>query len=103
MVSFCGTYWLSSTYFIFLRLFRLFLFLSFFLRFFMSSVTCGGTGVRLVILNKSSGVVPRFLSGSLRGELQQTYLAINVTSLVQFGKNLSYIMPLRIICWRISH
>ena len=103
MVSFYGTYWLSSTYFIFLRLFRLFLFLSFFLRFFMSSVTCGGTGVSLVILNKSSGVVPRFLSGSLRGELQQTYLVINVTGLLQFGKNLSYIMPLRIICWRISH
>ena len=42
---------------------------------------------------KSIGVVPRFLSGVSRGELLQYYLVINVTGLVQFGKNLNYILP----------
>ena len=35
MVSFRGTYWLSSTYFILLRVFRFFLFLSFFFLIFL--------------------------------------------------------------------
>ena len=37
MVSFHGTYWLSNACFIFLRVFRLFLFLSIFLTFFVDS------------------------------------------------------------------
>ena len=32
-----------------------------------------------------------FLSGVSRGEFLQPYLVINVTGLVQFGKNLSYL------------
>ena len=43
-------------------------------------------------LQKSSGVVPRFLSGVSRSELFQSYLVINVTGLAQFGKKLNYIL-----------
>ena len=39
MVLFCGTYWLPSVYFTLLRVFRFFLFLSFFLTFFVDSTT----------------------------------------------------------------
>ena len=34
-----------------------------------------------------------FLSRVSKGEMVQPYLAINITGLVQFGKNLSYILP----------
>ena len=37
----------------------------------------------MAILEIKHGVVPRFLSGVLRGELQQPYLVINVTGLVE--------------------
>ena len=40
-----------------------------------------------------SGVVPRFLSEVLRRALLQPYLVINLPGLVQFRKNLSYILP----------
>ena len=47
-----------------------------------------------------------FLSRVLRGELLQFYFVssfvINVTGLVQFVKELSYILALRIICCRVS-
>ena len=49
----------------------------------------------LSILKKSSGVVTRFLSEVSRCALLQPYLVINLPSLVQFGKNLSYILPAR--------
>ena len=49
MVSFRGTYWLSITYFILLRVFHFFLFFSFFLSFLVSSVTCWGIQVSLAI------------------------------------------------------
>ena len=34
-----------------------------------------------------------FLGGVSRGELLQPYLVVNVTGLVQFRKNFSYILP----------
>ena len=45
ILSFHGTYWLSITYLILLRVFCFFLFFSFFLRFFAGSVTCWGIEV----------------------------------------------------------
>ena len=69
-----------------------FYFFLFFL-FFVNSTTCWGTDVNLSILRKRSEVIPMFLSEISRGELLQPYLVINVTGLVQFGKNLSYILP----------
>ena len=69
MVLFRGTYWLSSTYFILLR------------------------GVSSAILERkqwSCSQVPKWNS---RGELLQLYLMVNVTGLVQFGRNLSCILP----------
>ena len=39
MVSFCGKYWITSAYFMLLRVFHFFLFLSFFLTFFVDSAT----------------------------------------------------------------
>ena len=60
---------------------------------FVNSTTCWGTDVNLSILRKRSEVIPMFLSEISRGELLQPYLVINVTGLVQFGKNLSYILP----------
>ena len=47
MVSFCGTYWLSSDYFILLRVFRLFLFLSFLLLLFFGGGGSGEGGERM--------------------------------------------------------
>ena len=79
------------------RLFHIITFVSlpsiFNFNFFMDSTTCWGFEVRVSILKESSGVVPRFLNGVLRGELLQSYLVVNITDLVQFGKNLSYILP----------
>ena len=71
--------------FIFFYFFRFFLFLLWILLLF---------GFRLICqyLKQSGGVVPRFLSGVSRGELFQPYLVIT-PDLVQFGKNLSYILP----------
>ena len=58
----------------------------FFLSFFVSSITCRGIEI-------SRGVVPRFLSGVSRDKLLQPDLVINVTGLVQLGKNLNHILP----------
>ena len=91
MVSFRGTYWFYSAYFILLRACRFFLFLSFFL-FFVESTSCRYIEVSSPILPINSGVVPRFLSGILRGGFLQHYLVINVTGLIPLGKNLSYIL-----------
>ena len=83
MVSFRGTYWLPNVYFILLRVVS-FLSISFFFSNFFWYVC--------QYLKQSSGVVPRFLSGVSRGELLQPYLVINLPGLVQFGKNISYIL-----------
>ena len=61
--------------------------------FFVDSTTCWGFAVRVSMLKESSGAVPRFLNGVLSGELLQSYLVVNITDLVQFGKNLCYILP----------
>ena len=51
MVSFRGTYWLSSANFILLHVFLFFLFLSFFLFFlFVDSTTCWGIEVSLLLI-----------------------------------------------------
>ena len=34
-----------------------------------------------------------FLSGVSRGEMVQSYLVVNVTGLVYYGKTFSYILP----------
>ena len=47
----------------------------------------------LSILQKRSGVAPRFLSEVLRRAVLHSYFVINLPGLVQFGKNLSYILP----------
>ena len=76
---------------ILLRMFRLFLFFSFFL-IFLWILLLFGWKESLSILKIKHWAVSRFLSG-VRSELLQPYLVINVTGLVQFGKNLNYILP----------
>ena len=93
MVSFRGTYWLPSVYFILLRVFRFFLFLFFFWFFLWIPLLFSFEVSLLSILKKRSGVVTRFLSEVSRRALLQPYLVINLPGLVQFGKNLSYILP----------
>ena len=78
MVSFRRTYWLSTTCFILLRVFRFFLFFSCFLSFF-----CDFYYLLMYWGKFSSGVAPRFLGGVSRSELLQLYLVINVTGLVE--------------------
>ena len=100
MMSFCGTMEFSiiTPWWHVLALQRLFhfsasalfLFLSFFLNFVLWVLLLSGLEVNLLIFKKSIGGVPRFLSEVSKGELLQPYLVINVTGLVQFGKNLSY-------------
>ena len=46
-----------------------------------------------ILKKQSNGVVPRFLSRVSRDELLQPYLVINLPGMVQFGKNLSYVLP----------
>ena len=75
----------SSTFISFYcALFRFFLFLSFFSEFFW--YICQ-------YLKQSSGGVPRFLSGVSSDELLHPFLVINLPGLVQFERNLSYILP----------
>ena len=91
---FCGYfYWLLSVCFILLRVFRFFLFLSFFWFFLWIPLLFSFEVSLLSILKKRSGVVTRFLSEVSRRALLQPYLVINLPGLVQFGKNLSYILP----------
>ena len=93
MVLFRGTCWLPSVYFILLRVFRFFLFLFFFWFFLWIPLLFSFEVSLLSILKKRSGVVTRFLSEVSRRALLQPYLVINLPGLVQFGKNLSYILP----------
>ena len=93
MVSFRGTYWLSSIYFILLRVFRFFLFLSLFPSFFASSNSFWGIEVSLAILKIKQWSYPRLLSGLSRGKLLQPYLVSNAAVLVRLGDNLNYIIP----------
>ena len=58
IVSLCGTYWLSSAYFILLRMFRFFLFLLLFI-FFVDFTTC--LGIEVIEVNASNKVVEVFL------------------------------------------
>ena len=90
---FRGTCWLPSVYFILLRVFRFFLFLFFFWFFLWIPLLFSFEVSLLSILKKRSGVVTRFLSEVSRRALLQPYLVINLPGLVQFGKNLSYILP----------
>ena len=73
--------------------FRFFLYLPFFLIFFLWILLLFGFEVNLSILKTKQWSCPRFLSGVSRGELLQPFLVINLPGLVQFGKNLSYILP----------
>ena len=84
MVSFRGTYWLPNVYSILLRVVS-FLSISFFFSEFFWYVC--------QYLKQSSGGVPRFLSGVSSDELLHPYLVINLPGLVQFERNLSYILP----------
>ena len=71
IVSFCGTYWLSISYFLLLCVcFVSSYFLNFFLSFFVSSINCWGIKVCLVIL-----------------------AWLNQPNQVQFEKNFSYTLP----------
>ena len=97
MMSFRGTSWLSSACFILLRVFRLFLLLSFFL-IFLWILLLFGFRESLSILKIKQRSVPRFLDGVSKDGLVQPYLVINVTGLVQFGKNLCYILT--ILTWK---
>ena len=70
----------------------------------VESTTCWGSAKSLSILLISSGVVPRFISGVLRGGFFQPYLVINLTGLIKFGKIrfTSYLhLPLRITCFKV--
>ena len=81
---------LSSVCFDLQRVFRFFLFVSFFSYFFVDSTTCRTT---TLTIPKIKHQCSRFFGGVSRGELFQSYSVINVIFLVQFGKNLSYILP----------
>ena len=80
MVSFRGTYWLPSVYFIFLRVFPFFFSCFFFFCVCVWILLLFGFEASLSILKQNSGVVPRFRSGFSRSELLQPYL-------VQFWKS----------------
>ena len=87
MVSFRGTYWLSRAYFILLRVCRFFLFLSFFLLF---------SGVQYLLryggkFNNTFNKAVKFFLGSWV-EFRGAGCFSNITGLVQFGKNLSFIL-----------
>ena len=56
---------------------------TFFLSFFVSSITCQGIEVSLAIFKMQSGFVSRFLSGVSGGKLLQFHLVINVTGFVE--------------------
>ena len=85
---FRGTYQLPSVYFILLRVFRFFLFLFFFWFFLWKSLLFSFEISSLSIFKKRIGVVPRFLS-----EVSALFSISDLFGLVQFGKNLSYILP----------
>ena len=71
------------------------LFLSnfFFFSSFLWILLHSGFEVSLSILKIKHWSYSQVLKWSFEGELLQLYLVINITSLVQFGKNLSYILP----------
>ena len=71
-------------------MFRFFSFLSFFLSFLWILLLFGFKESLSILKIK----LKLFLCGVSRGELLQPYLGINVTGLVQFMKNFSYILPL---------
>ena len=66
----------------------------FFLIFYVDSTTCQSIKASLVILKIKQWSCSQILGGVSRGELFQSYLVINVTVFVQFGKKFSYILPL---------
>ena len=92
MVSCRGTFRLSSTCFILLRVFRFFLFLSFFL-FFLWILLLFGFKESLSVLKIKDWSCSQVPKWSFEDELLQPYLVINITGLVEFGKNSNYILP----------
>ena len=92
IVSLCGTYWLSSAYFIIGRVFRFFLFLFFFLIFFWFT-TCLCIEVSLSILKIKQWSGSYIRKWSFQGWVPSALLNItNVIGLVPFGKKLGYIL-----------
>ena len=89
-----GTYWLSSAYFISLRVFSFFLFLSLFFNFFVDFTTCLGIEVSLSILQINHWSCSYIPNWSFEGWIASALLSItNVTGLVQFRERLNCILP----------
>ena len=83
-MSFRGTYWLSIAYLILLHVCHFFLFL-FFSYFYLRSLL-GYWHKYVNTCSKAVEFFRRFLRGFSKDGLLQSYLAINLTALVQFGK-----------------
>ena len=91
-MSLCSTYWLSSAYFISLRVFRFFLFLSLFY-FFVDFTTCLGIEVSLSILQIKHWSCSKIPKWSFERWVASALLSIiNKTGLVQFRERLSCIL-----------
>ena len=94
IVSLYGEYWLSSAYFILLRVFCFFLCL-FLFSFVADFTTCLGTEVSLSILQIKQWICSKIPKWSFEGWVASAmFSVINVTGLVQFGEKFSYILPI---------